>query len=108
MQRQIKRRKVVEAYEDEIMKKKPHVNMERMEKMEELDLADPKYSVSVMHYADKGNNTIEVIAYDIESGEEHGRLLMRSVEDLVTFMSGAYELFAESGGDKNIHVVCSF
>ena len=107
MQRKIKERKVVEAYEGD-MKKTPHVSDKRqLESMEELDLEEPKYTIGAMFYNDKGNQTLEIVAYEIGTDKEVGRLLCRNIEDINTFMSGAYCLFAEAEGDLNRKVICT-
>lgn len=106
MQRRIKARKVVEAYEDD-MKKMPHVSDERqLECMEELDLEEATYNISLNFYNDK-DKTCEIVAYDKESNEEKGRLLCRNLDDLGIFFDGAYRLFAESEGDLNTKVICT-
>ena len=107
MQRKIKERIVVEAYKDD-MKKKPHVSDKRqLECMEELDLDKPKYTIGAMFYNDEGNQTLEIVAYEIGTDHEAGRLLCRNIEDINTFMSGAYCLFAESEEADNQKIICT-
>ena len=107
MQRTINTRKVVEAYEADDMKKKPHVDTEQLNHMEELELDEPKYSIGVFFYND-GDKTVEIVGYDKESHEEIGRLLCRNVDDINTFMSGAFSLFHEYGGKADQRIICSF
>ena len=106
MQRKLRKRKIVEAYEDD-MQKKPHVtDKKQLENMEELELEPAKYNISLNFYNDQ-DKTCEIVAYDKETNVEQGRLLCRNLEDLGIFMDGGYHLFAESGGNPDNIVICT-